>query len=756
MMLRLIALAIVAFLATACSALDTGQFEVTPAAAGRQLVRLSVPWPNSVDGDTVLQVDANSSSANQWPAQLPASKQNRNVRIRCLRDGSETLASARVISWRSSESPTRHTPRRVMLTFEQLFHDLSPVVFQLVSVESVHEGSQTDDNNWPVGAEMQGQDVVIVFASGARMKCRLEAPALTAAAAGTEEIVEMNPHFLWKHIYYPDAQWPRWLEVRIDRSGTVVLVAHVQRVAQEDGFAPDFGWTVEGSWDDQWSIDHPLAKLHRRGKVEVTDGITKLHRYQRCAGADRVPMQAYAWQRVELVIAPTDSPKLPASLSSPHRFQFASEDLAALYPHWQAPQISSQPFAKIIEYHRRAIVASSVVGDDFGNVTSFNHGLPHGGNFGMNRLNHNAAIFEQAWRTGEPQLMEVALQWCDNFYDQSIWWGQPNFGGTRYNNVVAQQKTPLTKEFMWRSNDSVHFCTKGYDSFWLAWEETGDPRMLAALNAQVAYAAGNIHCDQGECRNVGDVRDFVRLYRMTGEQRYLDEALRLFRELRSKLSTEKLFDQGGKSLDPHPPFIDDDARGLTVGYAKPYIIGYALAGLPELLAVAPDEPQLKETIRAVADFLAETVDPAGGWRYPHPRSSLTLSNFGPEHAWHLCQACRALGSEPKWLDAIETVLRARILAWKKTGTILSTVEGWEISTGRVKDRLELQDLYVHPEDRPFERDWDEGRVSHGSAPPEGIVYFEEILDFYLQHRAADRLLTNPSSQQSLARILERL
>jgi hypothetical protein len=74
----------------------------------------------------------------------------------------------------------------------------------------------------------------------------------------------------------------------------------------------------------------------------------------------------------------------------------------------------------------------------------------------------------------------------------------------------------------------------------------------------------------------------------------------------------------------------------------------------------------------------------------------------------------------------------------------------------VKDRLELQDLYAHPEDRPFHRDWDEGRVSHGSAPPEGLVYLEDILDFYLQHRAADRLLTNPSSEQPLARVLNRL
>ena len=43
---------------------------------------------------------------------------------------------------------------------------------------------------------------------------------------------------------------------------------------------------------------------------------------------------------------------------------------------------------------------------------------------------------------------------------------------------------------------------------------------------------------------------------------------------------------------------------------------------------APDEPELKETVRAVADFLAATEDPAGGWRYPHPRSSAVIMSQG--------------------------------------------------------------------------------------------------------------------------------
>jgi hypothetical protein len=279
--------------------------------------------------------------------------------------------------------------------------------------------------------------------------------------------------------------------------------------------------------------------------------------------------------------------------------------------------------------------------------------------------------------------------------------------------------------------------------------------MLEALHAQVAYAAKYLHANQGECRNIGDVRDFVQLYQITGEKSYLEEALRLFRELRSKLSTGNLFDQGGKPLTKNPPFIDEDERGLQVGYAKPYIIGYALAGLPELIRFTPDEPQLKETVQAVADFLASTVDPSGGWRYPHPRSSGVIVSQGIEHAWQLTQAVKALGPKQEWLNAIETVLRARILFWQRTRKIFSGLEGWEISTGKVKDRKELQKLYEHPEDRDSSRDYSEGRLSFGSSAPEGLVYFREVLDCYLMHRSVERLLEPPKSDEPLGLLLKR-
>lgn len=467
-------------------------------------------------------------------------------------------------------------------------------------------------------------------------------------------------------------------------------------------------------------------------------------------------MQESSWQQAELVIMPAEVARLTPTLEWPHRLSKWEPAWQSLYLRSTQPDLSHQPkLQALVAYHYDAMVRSMQVGNDWGNVSGFSDGAQHGGVFGMNRLNHGLAYFTEAWRSGDSRLREVGLLWCNNFHDLSLWWGRGATGGTRYNNMRAQNRIPPEDDqtFMWRSNDSVHFCTKGYDAFLLAYEETGDPRMWRALEAQLAYSAVHLHADRGECRNIGDVRDFVHLYEWTGRTNALNEALRLFRELRTKLSTGDLFDQGGKPLAANPPFIEDDAAGLLQGYAKPYIIGYALAGLPLLARYAPEEPKLKEVIRAVADFMAQSQDPLGGWRYPHPRSSYVILAQAMEHAWQLVQADTFLGAQSAHLDAIERVLRQRIHGWLHTGKILSGLTGWEMASGKVKDRSELNRMYTHPEDRDSKRDYVDGRADWGSAPPEGLVYFPEVLGFYLKHRPASRLLEPPAPDEPLGLVL---
>ena len=511
--------------------------------------------------------------------------------------------------------------------------------------------------------------------------------------------------------------------------------------------------------DRKYCLYHPTAPLKRRGSSEaqISEGRRLVYRYWRCVSGEKVPMQSMAWQRAELVLAPSSLPRLTPTLLSPHHVDVDLRLWDDLYS-IGAPLKLEPSLNSILEYHHQAIIYSMAQGDDLGNLTSYTDGQLVGGVFGMNRLNHCPPIFQEAWRTGDRRLLETALLWCENFYDQSIWWGDKERGGTRYNNIVAQRQTPPDNDhtYMWRSNDSVNFCTKGYDSFWLAYEETGDPRMLQALDAQVGYAKDHVHADKGECRNIGDAREFIRLYNYTGRAEYLDQAKRLFRELTTKLSTGNLFDQGGKNLATDPPFIDDDDAGLKLGYAKPYIIGYALAGLPELASHFPNQSQLRDVISAVADFLAESEDPLGGWRYPHPRSSYLILSQGIEHAWQIVQADRLLGPNEKHLDAIERVLRQRLLCWECTGKTFAGLNGWEVSSGKVKERAELYQLYKKPEDRDFTRDYREGALGLGSSAPEGLVYFPEVLAFYLQHRPASRLLAPPKPDEPLGQVLSRL
>ncbi|MDP3071027.1 MAG: hypothetical protein Q8N18_12105 [Opitutaceae bacterium] len=810
LILLIMLLALPAVAACAADPRGNDTFTVTPAGTGEQLVRTSLPLPRG------LLREGQTFSVTDGKRELPA--------------------AVRPLSWYPVTNGEAKSVRRALVTFPYWFPTPSPVIFSVRAVAA----ERTPARALPVTATLRDETVALTWKNGERVELILLAPARTSKAAPRLEVVEDNDAYCWQRWHFPDPQWPRIIELRRDALGVVVLVAHLQRGVTNDHFVPELGWelttfvkgvgwrsgeTLQATTNqplrhafatgadatyllaDQFSIYHPTAPLKRRGEIEIVPNEkgSWTYRYLRCRAGDKVPMQPMSWQRAEIVIAPSGLARLTSSLASPHRVEPERKLWSALYGKLDPVPSLPPSLDALVRYHRDAIVQSAAVGDDFGNVTSYNgalgvadtlhvvvgdpfgnvnvynHGAAHGGVFGVNRLNSGAAIFAGGRRGNDRRLTETALLWCDNFFDQTIWWGEKERGGTRYMDASRQNRTKPDEKYMWRSDTSVDFCTKGFDCFWLAWEETGDPRMLDAFRAQTAYAAQFVHADHrgGQCRNIGVVRDFIRLYQFTGERHYLDEALRLFRELRTQLSTGHLFDQRGKPLNPDPPFIEEDKAGYKVGYAKPYIIGYALAGLPELIPFAPDEPDLTETVRAVADFLAATVDPAGGWRYPHPRSSGVMVWLGVEHAWQLTQAARALGPEPKWLDAIETVLRARILGWQRTGMIFSNLEGWETSTGKVRTRSELYDLhqksgdpdrvhvageqpdselydlYQKPGDRDAARDYREGRVSYGEAEPEGIVHFEEVLGYYLQHRPVARLLAAPKPDEPLGLILAR-
>ena len=262
----------------------------------------------------------------------------------------------------------------------------------------------------------------------------------------------------------------------------------------------------------------------------------------------------------------------------------------------------------------------------------------------------------------------------------------------------------------------------------------------------------------GEPRNIGIVADLMRLARFTGIDDYDQEALRLFREIRQCLTEDDLLTQSCAPIEPDPPFIDDDAIGYKHPFVKPYIVGYALAGLPALAKEFPDEDRLHDVIKAVAGFLAESQDPVGGWRYPHPASSWCILAQAMEHAHQLSNAIEYLEArgEPvgPLLDAVERTLRGRILVWLKTHKILSGLGGWEIASGEIRKTTEIYNLYKTPSDRDRSRDYLEGSISLDGAPPEGLVYLPEVLRCYLERRPVERLLTPGPELEALLDRLE--
>lgn len=729
---------------------DLPKIEAASQTAGAQLVRVSVPFK---------------------PGALPCEL---GVKARC---GDSAITPDLRILTRHPGRPA--SVRRAILTFPADFDAGETKTFALALApqppssrhELVEESSRWAATLGDASVSIAG-DGVAVSLGGESFNARFVGPATESGASLFGEVIEWGSNYCWIRVLQPDTLWPRIIEVRIDSTGNVAVQAHLQRLGKGDATAPEMGWEVVGPELDSAvshsfaegasctvaaagaSVSFPTAACYRRGRVDaLNDADGGKVRYVRCTPDEKVPFQESAWRSAAIVISKPGATPLNSLLEPCTQVRVAGVAGS------EAKSLDLWPvLSELDKYTCEAICASMLRGDDYGNVTCFQRGGAAGA-FGMNRLNHCGSIFELARARHSRALRETALLWCMNMYDLSIWWADAEeFGGTRYNNAVVQgsKEHEGDNSFMWRGNNAVGFCTKGFENFFHAYEETGDPRMSTALRAQTSYAERFIHTDQGQCRNIGDVADFMALYEVTGLTRYLDEALRLFRELRTKLSAGDLFSQGGEPIVEDGPFIDDDEAGYRAPFAKPYIIGYALAGLPDLLRACPAEPRLRDVVRAAADFLASSQDPSGGWRYPHPQSSRLLFS-SIEHAAQICQAAKVLeerGEEIGHLvDAVERNLQQRVCSFERSGKILTALSGWEFAPGNIQEGLSIYDLYDKPADRDPARDYTEGQVSLGLSPPEALVYFAEALEFYMAHRPAERLF-HPN--KTLRLLLERM
>ena len=306
-----------------------------------------------------------------------------------------------------------------------------------------------------------------------------------------------NIYYEWHRYKSPDDEWPLIVEVRADALGSVVMIAHLQRNLPGDGRAPDFGWelllpgpsaeallgetiqplsehAIEQVLRDsslcavrfaegQFEIRHPTQPLKKRGKIDLrkADNGMVSYRYYRCTASDQVPMQQAAWHRAECVLSPTSLASFTPTMQFPHQVLLDRSYWDDLYETGASLDLKDfSELENLVRYHHDAVVQSMVRGDDWGNVTNYADGSKEGSVFGMNRLNHCFPIFTEGYRSGDHRLIETAILWCDNFFDQSIWWGQAEQGGTRYNNMAANGSTPPDERYMWRPTTPSIFVPK--------------------------------------------------------------------------------------------------------------------------------------------------------------------------------------------------------------------------------------------------------------------------------------------------------
>jgi hypothetical protein len=755
-------------------------FTVLPVKSGRQLIRVSLPFPSgSFPEGTNLVVHS----------------------------GDQTVSpGTRVLTWHPGQP---RFVRRAIITFPFVFTSEGQQAFSL-SLDRTRPSNDFIDRSvapfkgtvGPVSVETDGNTVIWSVGDYGPFTAEVIAePQDDDYLPALVEVLESSVYYLWVRILRLDDPWPRMLEVRADSHGTVAVRQHVQRREDGNGYTPDMGWSIEFD-DDAWmAVDHrgglannapyrhefvngvaagvvsfrsrldfPTAHLKRRGHLRIENGPGgRTVTYLRALLTEEVPMQESAWREADFVFRLTDSAALNSNLEPSHRIRVPAEYYDAIYGSGEELDLAGEPILDgLRSFHRYALAHSIALGDDYGVVDTY---PPDGRS--INRLNFAVPIFEDFFLSGDETLRTAALAWCANHHDFSIYWsypdldgeidtgfiGRPHFGGTRYpfvNSRINRNSDPHG----WRSNTAVDFCTKGFDAFFYAWEETGDPRMAVALYWQHEYSKNKIGADAndyGGSRNVGVANDWMHLYRFTGHQEYLDHALRLFRELRRNLFENHLFDQGGLPFTENPGFIDDDLDGKNIGYPKVYILGYALTGLPDLLEAYPNEPRLYQTITAIAAYLAEVQDPLGTWRYPHDRSSRMIPAHGFNHLDHLTRVAKRLEvrEEPidHLLDAIERGLQLHVQVWQKSGSLVNSIGGWEQSGGLLQPGQRRRDLYKTPEERDRKRDYSEGQIVFGAIPPEGLTHFTPVFEFYLKHRPAKDLFVQ---REPLQTFLERL
>ena len=604
-------------------------------------------------------------------------------------------------------------------------------------------------------------------------KIRATSPAQAVPAAATLTVVENGPYFVWLRWSRDARDYRRDVDLQADKYGRLRLVQRLLRHLKGNDWTPDFGFELSapGASPQQTaegpvhflalpageplskhpplvaslrladgmllSIANPLALRQHRGTIESTRSsgaaMVRLSRLEPVARqSDNLLLQEGMWRSMEVVLQPGPADALARAIDVPIDTRADWRLFDAVYRtgpplHVEHPQLSA-----LVEKYTAALARLPLVGDDFGSLG------------GLERYNHCAYIWEDWFRTGDPRLRRVALDYSENYHDFSVNWDPKpeHYGGGRYPPDGRTQ--PWPGSFRTRHNDAVTFCTKGFYGFWLAYEETGDPRFRIAAEAQARWSSRQVHATVNYTRCIGQVTDFVRLYEYTGDRWYLGQAERLWAEFQACQNPDLLFNEAGVPSTGNDLYVPDDSFGYRHPYVKSYIVQYAINALPDLLVHRPADKRLRDTVLACSDWMAKVQTVGGGWSYPGPTTAGLQWNIEYCHA---LMADYAVAPKAAYLDAAGRDLRAIVVLFGAKGEIASGVVPWETLAG--KTAADLGRMYRRGIDRDRSRDFSDGRVTYGAAP-DHLVYFQVLLRDYLRHRPESSLF---APDETLERIL---
>ncbi|MGB9626847.1 MAG: hypothetical protein ACPMAQ_18495, partial [Phycisphaerae bacterium] len=192
------------------------RFTVRPAAVGRQLVRISLPF-----------------APGTYPAGL-------GLAVRA--DGQEITPDVRVLTYHPGRP---RFVRRAIVTFPFSFSDSAARSFgvTLRACPADRAGQATRPGGFEerfggLTLKLGEASLEIGGPNGEVWRAELIAPGRQWSVSPVVEVVERGEHYLWVRLLVPDAVWPRIVELRADSLGTVALRASVQRLESGDGYAP--------------------------------------------------------------------------------------------------------------------------------------------------------------------------------------------------------------------------------------------------------------------------------------------------------------------------------------------------------------------------------------------------------------------------------------------------------------------------------------------------------------------------------------